>query len=101
MSAYYPIFMGPPPHTAVASATVTGRQVLEVSATGTVGPAAAASVKVVGVAGFDAAANAEVLVFRGGVQELTTVRTLAAGRAIGVALTTATTGNLVQVAFTA
>lgn len=118
MGAYYPIFMGPPPHTAVASATVTGGQVIEVSATGTVGPAAAASVKVVGVAGFDVAANTEVVVFRGGVQELVTtgtvtageqveaaasgtVRTLAAGRAIGVALTTATTGLKVQVAFTA
>ncbi len=118
MGAYYPIFMGPPPHTAVPSTAVTGGQVLEVSGSGTVGPAAAASVKVVGVAGFDAAANVEVTVFRGGVQELVatgtvtqgeqvecaasgTVRTLASGRAIGVALTTATNGNKTQVAFTA
>lgn len=118
MGAYYPIFMGPAPHTAVASATITGGQVIEVSATGTVGPAGAASVAVVGVAGFDVAANGEVVVFRGGVQELVAngtvtagqqveaaaagqVRTLASGRAVGVALTTATTGNKVQVAFNA
>lgn len=118
MGAYYPIFMGPPPHTAVAASAVTGGQVLEVAATGTVQTAAAASVSVLGVAGFDAAANVEVVVFRGGVQELTAngtvtagqqveaaatgqVRTLAAGRAIGVALTTATTGNKVQIAFNA
>lgn len=118
MGAYYPIFMGPAPHTAVPSTAVVGGNVLEVSATGTVGPAAAASVKVVGVAGFDAAANVEVVVFRGGVQELVTtgtvtageqveaaaagtVRTLAAGRAIGVALTTATTGLKAQIAFNA
>jgi hypothetical protein len=118
MAAYYPIFMGPPPHTAVASATITGGQVIEVSATGTVGPAAAASAAVVGVAGFDVTANQEVVVFRGGIQELVAngtvtagqqvetaaagqVRTLAAGRAVGVAMTTATNGNKVQVAFNA
>lgn len=118
MADYSPIFNGQPPYTSTASATTTGGNVLEVTASGTVGPAAAASVKVVGVAAFDAAANAQVTVFRGGVQELVasgtvtqgeqveagaagTVRTLAAGRAIGVAITTATTGNKVQVVFTA
>lgn len=118
MGAYYPIFLGLPPHTAVAASAVIGGQVLEVAATGTVQTGTAASVKVVGVAAFDAAANVEVTVFRGGVQLLTatgtvtageqvegaatgTVRTLAAGRAIGVALTTATTGNPVQIALNA
>jgi hypothetical protein len=115
---YSPIFNGLPPYTSTASATITGGNVLEVTGSGTVGPAAAASVKVVGVALFDAAANALVTIARGGVQELVatgtvtqgeqveaaasgTVRTLAAGRAIGVALTTATTGNKTQVVFTA
>lgn len=118
MADYTPVFNGLPPYTSTASATITGRQVLEVSGASTVGPAGAGSVKVVGVALFDAAANALVTVSRGGVQELTasgtvtqgeqveagaagTVRTLASGRAIGVALTTATTGNLTQVVFTA
>lgn len=118
MADYSPIFNGLPPYTSTASATIVGGNVLEVTAAGTVGPAGAASVKVVGVAAMDAAANALVTIFRGGVQELVTtgtvtqgeqveaaaagtVRTLAAGRAIGVALTTATTGLKVQVVFTA
>jgi hypothetical protein len=118
MADYAPIFNGLPPYTATASATITGRQVLEVSASGTVGPAGAGSVKVVGVAMQDAASGALLAVTRGGIQELTasgtvtqgeqveagaagTVRTLASGRAIGVAQTTATTGNLTQICFTA
>lgn len=116
MADYAPIFWGSPPYTGTASATVVGGNVLEVSASGTVGPAGAGSVKVVGVALQDAAANALVTISRGGVQELVasgtvtqgeqveagaagTVRTLASGRAIGVALTTATTGNKTQVVF--
>lgn len=118
MADYSPVFNGQPPYTSTASATIVGRQVLENTAAGTVGPAGAGSVKVVGVAAFDAATNALVTIFRGGVQELTasgtvtageqveagaagTVRTLASGRAIGVAQTTATTGLLVQIIFTA
>lgn len=118
MADYSPIFVGPPPYTSTAAATITGGQVLEVAASGTVQPASAASVAVVGIAAFDAATNALVTVFRGGVQSLVAngtvtaaqqvesagsgqVRTLAAGRAIGVALTTATTGNQVQVALNA
>jgi hypothetical protein len=118
MGAYYPIFMGLPPHTAIPATAVVGGQLLEVAATGTVQTASAASASVLGVAAYDAAANAEVTVFRGGVQLLTAngtvtagtqveaaasgaVRTLASGRAIGVALTTATTGNPVQIALNA
>lgn len=118
MADYAPIFNGLPPFTSTASATIVGGNLLEVTAAGTVGPAAAASAKVIGVAAFDAAANASVTVFRGGVQELVTVgtvtqgeqveaaaagtvRTLASGRALGVALTTATTGLKVQVVFNA
>lgn len=118
MADYSPIFNGQPPFSATASTTITGGNVVEVSASGTIGPAGAASVKVVGVALQDAVANQVIAVSRGGIQELVatgtvtqgeqveaaasgTVRTLAAGRAIGVALTTATTGNKTQIAFTA
>lgn len=118
MADYAPIYNGQPPFSATVASPVVGGNVVEVSATGTVGPAGAASVKVIGVAAFDAAANAIVTLFRGGIQELVTtgtvtageqveaaaagtVRTLASGRAIGVALTTATTGLKVQIAFNA
>lgn len=118
MPDYAPIFNGLPPFTATVATAVVGGNVVEVAATGTVGPAGAASVKVIGVAAQDAAANASVTLFRGGIQELVTtgtvtageqveaaaagtVRTLASGRAIGVALTTATTGLKVQIAFNA
>ena len=118
MGAYYPIEMGQPPITKVAATAVAGGQLVDVAATGTVQTAAAASVSVLGVAGFDVAANGEVVVFRGGTQELTAngtvtagqqvesagagaVRTLASGRAIGVAETTATNGNKVVVTLNA
>jgi phosphoribosylformylglycinamidine (FGAM) synthase-like amidotransferase family enzyme len=125
MAEYAPIFERSP-FTGTTSATVTAGTLLEVSATGTVGPAGANSLKVVGVAAFDAASGAQVAIHRAGVQELVAsggvtagdvlvaaaagqVSTLAAvttptpadvtnTRAIvGVALTTATTGNKVQV----
>jgi len=116
MADYSPIFPSNPPYTSTASAAIVGGNVVEVSAAGTVQPAGAASVAVCGVALFDAATNAQVTISRGGVQELVAsgtvtagqqieaaaagqVRTLASGRAIGVALTTATTGNKVQVIF--
>lgn len=119
MSDYSPIFSGQPPYTSTASATITGGQLLEATTTGKVGPAAAGSVKVVGVAAFDAAANALVTIHRGGVQELTapagvtvgqTLKAAAAGTVatwvsgtdaadliVGRALTTAGTGALAQV----
>lgn len=128
MADYAPIFNGLPPYTSTASTAITGGQLCEVSGTGTVGPAGAGSAKVVGVAAFDAATNASVTLFRGGIQELTASGTVTAGdqvvaaaagqvatkaaagtatlgdindaRAIlGVAMTTATNGNKVQVDF--
>lgn len=125
MAEYAPIFERAP-WTSTASVAVTAGTLLEVSATGTVGPAGANSTKVVGVAAFDAAANALVTIHRHGVQEIVNsggvtagdilvaaaagqVSTLAAvttptaadvtnTRAIvGIALTTATTGNKTQV----
>lgn len=121
MADYLPVFQGVLPFTATASATVVGGQVLEVTTTGAVGPAAAGSVKAVGVAGHDAAAGAKVTVHPivGNVHETVStagsaagdclvtaaagaVATSAAGAAatagtdIGVALTTATAGNKVR-----
>lgn len=61
MADYTPVFTnGTAPWTLQASATVTGGRLVEVTGTGTVGPAGAASVKVLGVAAFDAASGAKV-----------------------------------------
>lgn len=61
MADYTPVFTnGTAPWTLQASATVTGGRLVEVTGTGTVGPAGAASVKVLGVAAFDAANGAKV-----------------------------------------
>ena len=48
--------------TSTTSASVTGGQLLRVSGSGTVGPAAAGSPEIVGVAAFDAASGARVTV---------------------------------------
>src|ERR1044071_1430576 len=56
-----PVFAnGTAPWTLQASATVTGGRLVEVTGNGTVGPAGAASVKVLGVAAFAAASGAKV-----------------------------------------
>jgi hypothetical protein len=61
MAEYTPVFAnGTAPWTLQASATVTGGRLVEVTGNGTVGPAGAASVKVLGVAAFDAASGAKV-----------------------------------------
>lgn len=119
MADYLPIFKPGQAVTLKASATITGGQVVEVTGNGTVGPAGANSTKVVGVAGFDAATNDYVTVYSGGVQHCTASGTVtagdlvaaaasgqvatnaapAAGVQIGIALSTATTGNDVRVQF--
>lgn len=110
--------------TAVASATITGGQLVVVTGTnGTtamVGPAGVAAVNFVGVAKADTASGAFVTVHRMGVQLVTTSGTVTAGdlvicaaagavatnaaaplnQLVGVALTTATTGLKVRVLFT-
>lgn len=112
--------------TSQASATITGGQVLAVSGSGTVAPAGANSLAVVGVAAQDAASTAYLTVYAGGIQLLTASGTVTAGdivvagaagtvatlaavttptaadvtntrATLGVALTTATTGNPVRV----
>lgn len=61
MADYTPVFAnGTAPWTLQASATVTGGRLVEVTGNGTVGPAGAASTKVLGVAAFDAASGAKV-----------------------------------------
>ena len=126
MSDYLPVYSPGEAFTSTASATITGGQILEVTGSGTVGPAAAGSVKVVGVAAFDCASGARITVWSAAqVHEVTASGTVTAGdpvvsaasgqvasaaavttptaadvtttRAlIGVALTTATNGNLVR-----
>lgn len=61
MADYTPVFTnGTAPWTLQASATVTGGRLVEVTGNGTVGPAGAASVKVLGVAAADTASGFKV-----------------------------------------
>lgn len=119
MAEYVPIFKPGQAITLKASATITAGQLVAVSGSGTVAPAGAASTATVGVAAFDGVTNDNVTVFSGGVQNCTasgtvtagdpviagaagTVATSAtppAGQQVGVALSTATTGNKVRVQF--
>lgn len=81
--ADYPIVFagGTAPITLQASATVTGARLVEVTGNGTVGPAGAASTKVVGVAATDAASGAKVDVWPlpGLVHEVTASGAISAG----------------------
>jgi hypothetical protein len=64
MAEYTPVITnGTAPWTLQASAAVTGGRLVEVTGNGTVGPAGAASVKVLGVAASDAASGAKVQVW--------------------------------------
>lgn len=79
MADYLPSFKPGQAITLKASAAITGGQLVEVTGSGTVGPAGAASTKVVGVAGFDAATNDNVTVYSGGVQHVTASGAVTAG----------------------
>lgn len=109
MPEYLPTFKPGQAVTLKASATITGGQLVEVTGSGTVGPAGAASTKVVGHAAFDAATNDNVTVYTPGiVQHGTTAGAVTAGDVvqagaggtvatgttapIGVALTSAASG---------
>lgn len=116
MGDYAPKFLYADQITGVASATITGGQVLVVSGDGTVGPAGdAADVTVVGVAAQDAANGADVSYFpRGKVHVTTTAGAVVAGAGVsagaagtvdddagsdpilGVFLTTAGSGELAE-----
>lgn len=103
-----------------ASAQVTGGQLVYVSGVGTVAPTAGAVESWLGVAAFDAANGGQVTVLKGGVLKVTASGSITAGdavipaatgkvatrgadtnyaRVVGVALTTATDGNAVEVDF--
>ena len=119
MGDHVPLRLPGHAHTSTASATVTGGQAVYVSGSGTVAPTAAAANIPVGVASNDAASGAPVGFYcRGTVHRLTASGTVTAGdvveaalagavathtigtndaRAFGIALTTATAGNLVEV----
>lgn len=121
MGDYNPIYSPGKAITCVASATITGGQLVHVSGDGTVAPAAADSNKVVGVAAHDAATGAPVTVHAltgvvheliagtGGITAGAMVKVGAASNAvlplgagtfdllIGVALTTAAAAAKVQV----
>lgn len=82
MADYTPVFAnGTAPITLQASATVVGGRLVEVTGNGTVGPAGAASTKVVGVAAYDALSGVKVDVWPlpGVVHEVTASGAIAAG----------------------
>lgn len=101
-----------------ASASITGGQLVIVSGSGTVAAASAATHLTLGVAAFDAANGDRITVECGGVQRIVASGGITAGQQVeaasggkvaahtngtndfnvyGVALTTATDGNLVEV----
>lgn len=92
MTDYAPLFTPGKDLTYTAAADVAGGQVVEIVGDRLVGPAGAASVKVVGVALFDAKAGKDVTVTRGGTQRLVATGAIAAGDrvATGAAGTVAT-----------
>lgn len=70
MPDYLPLYKPGQSLPYTASAAVTGGQLLEVTTSGSVGPAGAGSTKVVGVAAFDAATGDRVTIHTGGVQRI-------------------------------
>jgi len=122
MAEYLPLHDDGDSITRSASASITGGQLVIVSGSGTVAPSSAATVAWLGVAGFDASTGDNVTVFTSGVQRLTAgtggvtagqvVEAAANGQVVahtvgtndtnivGLALSTATAGNLVEVKLT-
>jgi hypothetical protein len=95
MGDYTPVYLPGDVITGTASATVTGRQLLEVTGNGTVGPTATLqSMKIVGVAAQDAVAPGRVTYYgRGTVHDNLADGTVTAGDAVG---STATAGREVK-----
>ncbi|MEU4779256.1 hypothetical protein [Micromonospora sp. NPDC023633] len=97
MTDYTPVYTGGvKPFTSTASAAITGGQVVEATTTGAIGPAGAASTKVVGVAAHDAASGARVTVWP--IANCIHETTSPAGAAVGVALIAAAAGTVNPVA---
>ena len=82
MAEYLPIYKPGQAITLAASATITGGQLVEVTGSGTVGPAGAASVKVVGVAAFDAVSGDNVTIYAAGVQHALASGAVSAGAVV-------------------
>ena len=119
MSEYLPLHDEGNSYTRVASASITGGQVVIVSGSGSVAPATAASNAWLGLAGFDASTGDQITVYSGGVQRCiagtggvtagTQVEAAAGGtvvthtngtsdvNAVGLALTTVAAGTVVEV----
>jgi len=119
MADYLPLYLPGKAVPATTSAAVVGGRPVYVSGSGTVANSAAAANIPVGVAAFDAASGDSVTYFgRGTVHRLVASGTVTAGdvveaaaagavathavgtndaRGFGIALTTATTGNLVEI----
>lgn len=85
---------GGPRATYTASAAITAGQLVEITGNMTVGPAGAASTKVVGVAARDTASGAQVMVYGDDVHDLLAAGAIAAGAQViaGAAGTVATVG---------
>ena len=108
MAEYTPIHTtGTIPWTLQASVPVVGGRLVESTGTRTVGPAGAASVKVLGVAAYDAAAGAKVAVWplAGCTHKVTATGAIAAGDNLAAAangtvapIAAGTFGQLVGVA---
>jgi predicted RecA/RadA family phage recombinase len=118
MAEYLPLHDEGDSITRQASATITGGQLVIVSGSGTVGPGSAATHLWLGVAAFDAVSGDNVTVYASGVQRLVATGTVTAGQlveaatagtvathtngtadynVVGLALTTATAPNTVEV----
>jgi len=120
MAEYFPLHVPGRAFTRTASATITAGQLVIVTGSGTVGPGSAATAAWLGVAGNDAANGDLVTVFAEGVQRIVATGTVTAGQTVeaatagtvathtngtndfnivGLALSTATAGNLAEVSF--
>lgn len=118
MTDYLPLHDDAASFTRIASAVLATGQLVRVSGSGTVAPVTAASGDWLGVAGFDADIGAAVTIYAGGVQRLTAAATITAGQLlqgaaggqvapftdgtaeaniVGVALSSAVSGALVEV----
>jgi predicted RecA/RadA family phage recombinase len=118
MAEYVPLYLDGDTITRQTSAAVTGGQLVRVSGSGLVAPVSAASSDWLGVAAQDAASGAQVTVFCEGIHRLVAAGTITAGQnvegaaagqvaahtngtndfnIVGLALTSVTVGQLVEV----
>lgn len=120
MAEYVPLHIPGKAVTRQASASIVGGNLVRVSGSGTVAPTSAASADWFGVAGFDANSGDDVVVYCEGIQRVVASGSITAGATVegaasgqvashtngtndtnivGLALTTVTSGQLVEVSF--